>query len=459
MHNLKIYLLKDISPEIKAVTFAKCSRCPDSFDSIAKELTADKSKEFHEKWVVGYGHSSVAEHAILSIALENVSILATKAIEDNRLASYTEKSTRYQIFNKDTYHIPKIFSNDPEILEIYTSTSDFIFNQYEIFTAKISEFFKTVLPKEQGISDAQYNSIIKSNTCDVSRYLLTTATQTNLGMTINARALEHAITKLLSHPIEEMREIGELIKTAAKEEVPTLIKYADKNNYIIQTENLMQQSIAKLLQNQKTTDQTYVSLVEYNHQAEEKLISALLYKHSTLSYLEIKEKIKTLSAFEKEEIILNSTKHLSTYDQPLRELEHIYYTFDILVDYGAFRDIQRHRMCTQTNQLLTTSHGFETPELIKKIGLEKDYILCMGKAKDAYDKISQKYPFEAQYILPMAFKKRVLMTMNLRELHHFIPLRSNKKGHWFYRMIAQECFKEIEKVHPFLAKYIKVNWD
>ncbi len=391
--------------------------------------------------------------------MENVSILATKVIEDNRLASFTEKSTRYQVFNKDTYLIPSPFKNDQAILKLYTETSDYIFNQYEIFTNKVSAFLKTTIAKQSNQSDAQYNAIIKSKTCDVCRYLLTTATQTNVGMTINARTLEHAIKKFLSHPLSEINQIGNIIKTVALEETPTLIKYANASEYLIKTEENLTTNVKELLGTSNPQNKNYVNLVEYEKNAEEKLVSALLYRYSTLSYQEIKEKVSTMSNHNKEQLIDNALKFRGDYDQPIRELEHIVYTFDILSDYGAFRDIQRHRICTQTNQLLTCDYGYETPDIIKKVGLEKDYVLCLEKAKAAYQIISAKYPYEAQYILPLAFRKRVLITLNLRELHHFISLRSGINGHWFYRMIAQQCYKEIEKVHPLLAKYIRVNMD
>lgn len=459
MNNLNIYLLKDLSPEVKAVTFAKCSRSPDSFKDIAKELTEDKSRKFHEKWVVGYGHSSVAEHATLSIAIENISILGTKVIEDNRLASYTEKSTRYQLFNKDTYYIPETLKKDPELLKLYTETSDYLFNQYELFNIKVSDYLKTKIQKEGDISDIQYNTKIKSKTCDTCRYLLTTATQTNLGITINARSLEYAIKKLLSHPLEEMQRIGRVIKDVALEETPTLIKYATESKYLIETEKNLTSKIKNIIGKSESSDQNYVTLVDYDKDAENKLILALLYKYSTLSYNEIQNKLNNISQKEKEEIIDIALKDRSDFDQPIRELEHIYYSFDILTDYGAFRDIQRHRICTQTNQLLTCDYGYETPEIIKEVGLENEYNLCLEKAKKAYDQIQNKYPYEAQYILPLAFRKRVLITLNLRELHHFISLRSGIRGHWFYRMIAQECYKKIEEIHPLLAKYIRVNMD
>ncbi len=201
MHSLRIYTLNDLPPEIRAVTFAKCSRSPEPFDEIARDLTAEKSAEFHEKWVVGYGHSSVAEHAVLSIAVENVSILATKVIEDNRLVSFTEKSTRYQVSTATNIISRKSFM-DSEFASLYEETGNFLFDTYENIFPKILEFVKNKHPKKPEETEKLYEMTSKSRACDIIRLILPTATQTNLGMTINARNLEYAIVKLLSHPLE-----------------------------------------------------------------------------------------------------------------------------------------------------------------------------------------------------------------------------------------------------------------
>ena len=127
------------------------------------------------------------------------------------------------------------------------------------------------------------------------------------------------------------------------------------------------------------------------------------------------------------------------------------------MDFGAFRDVQRHRICTQSNQEITTAHGYSMPEDLPEAGFEKKFSEAMDKAHAAYEKIYEKFPKEAQYIVPMAYNKRTLFTWNLRELHHFISLRSGKKGHISYRRIAQECWNKLNEIHPLLAKYIRVD--
>lgn len=451
----RIYSLDHLKPEVAAVCFAKCSRSPESFEDIAKELTEEKSSQFHEKYVVGYGHGSVAEHANLHVAIENVSILATKVIEDNRLASYTEKSTRYQVFDRDRYYKPKKIM-DSQFGKTYEKTMDYIYDTYNSLFEPMRKFLLKKYPQKPDEPDYMYSAIIKARACDNIRYLLPCATLTNLGMTANARVWEHAITKLLSHPLDEMKDLGQELKECTIESTPTLVKYANPNDYLINTVSEIEKISQKSL-TQKPKAVTPVKIVRFEKDAENHLVASLLYRGSTLPYRQIFKTVKKMSQKEKESIIDESLKNRTSHDAPLRELEHIYYTFDILMDYGAFRDIQRHRMATQTNQDVTIDHGFEIPEEIKEAGLLKPYLSVIKKAKKLYQTIYPHFPKEAQYIVPFAFRKRVLFTWNLRELFHFIPLRSSPKGHISYRRIAQACWIELNKIHPLLAKYIGVD--
>lgn len=442
----RIYSLNGLPPEVIAVAFAKCSRSPESFDVIARQLNDDKSRQFHEKWVVGYGHSSVAEHAVLNIAIENVSILATKVIEDNRLASYTEKSTRYQQFDKTRYFKPIL---NPDLEKVYTETMDFILDKYTALIPKMTEFIKNKYPDLKEIET-------KNKVFDNLRNILPVACLTNLGMTVNARNLEKAIVKMISHPLKEMQEIGNEIKDATMKVTPTLLKYTRFNEYQAETTKALEKETKTLILDIPDSNEA-VDLVDYDKDAEEKIITALLYRFSNLPYLKIREKTDSLEPSKKHEIIRLSLEKIGKFDAPLREFENAYYTFDILVDYGAFRDIQRHRMITQTNQEFTPIYGFDVPSEVSEAGLERDFVECMKTAKQAYKIVSETYPKEAQYVLPMAFKKRVLFKANLRELMHFIKLRSGKQGHEAYRRIAQAMYRELANVQPFLASFIEVD--
>lgn len=473
-----IYTIFNLPPEVVAVLFAYVSRSPASFrDNLlklikSKDLDMDnliqsysnkgldygkakeKARKFHEKWVVGYGHSSVAEHAVAHIALEDVSILASKVIEDNRLAAYTEKSTRYQIFDRGRYYKPaKLMKSD--VGKVYEETCDALFDFYAGSFPKMIEYMKKKHPKPEDMPDALYESITKARACDVLRYTLPASTFTSIGMTANARTIEHMITKLLSQPLDEMKEIGEKVKKESKKLIPTLVKYAERNPYMAETGESME-NISYEVTGDGTDDKT-VTLSCYDPEAENKLAASILYRYSVTPYNDIMKKVKGMDDSEKAKVIDEFLKKRGKHDQPMRELEHVYYTFDTLVDYGAFRDIQRHRICTQTNQDVTTKHGYDAPPKLEDVGLDRKFIELMDKASEAYKKISKEFPKEAQYVVPLAFRKRTLFTLNLRQLHHMISLRSGMEGHISYRKVAWLMHDEIAKVHPSLAKYIRVD--
>ncbi len=450
----RIYPLKDLPPEVKAVTFAKTSRSPDSFKNIAKELNETKSGRFHEKWVLGYGHASVAEHAVLSLAMENVSILATKVIEDNRLASYTEQSTRYQYYDKNRYYLPE---NLPAGLKKkFKDTAQTLMSNYSRLKKPIRKFMKKKFEPREDESERAYKTRIKASTCDVVRYLLPTATLTNLGWTVNARCLEHGISKFLSHPLGELNQIGEELKEAALEITPVLLKYAEENDYLKTTREEFEEHFSRQSPEVQNNSKEPVSLVEYDKDGQERVLASLFYKYGDYpTYTESKRAVEKTGKEQKKKMFSKAMKSRGKHDQPLRVLEHTSYTFDILMDYGAFRDLQRHRLCTQTNKLLNTKYGYDIPEEIKEAGLLERYEKCMSRAEKTYREISSEYPYQAQYILPLAYRKRTLFTMNLRELFHIVELRTRENGHRSYRKIAHRMAEEVKSVHPLIGSFLR----
>jgi thymidylate synthase ThyX len=475
-----IFALKNLPEEVVAVLFAYYSRSRESLrrnllkllqekdldlqerlewsakDQDELALARQKAKEFHEKWVVGYGHTSVAEHAVAHLAIEEVSIVASKLVEDTRLASFTEKSTRYVVFDREKfYRVPAVMVSPHG--RLYEDTCRLLLETYTGLTGPVISAVKRETPREANQTERGYETACKAKSCDVLRYVLPAATLTNIGITINGRALEHLITKLLSHPLEESREIGTMLKAEAEKIIPTLLKYADFNAYTAATHEAMATLAAKEFSGCAPEEAPDVSLVRYAEDAEDQLVAAILYGYAAHPWRQVQERVGKFSREEKARVIDEYLGRRGKHDQPLRALEHLTYSFDILVDFGAFRDIQRHRMCTQIPQELGPSNGYSTPPEIERYGLLPTYEKCMACAREVYDVIARDFPREAQYVLPLAFRKRVLFTWNLREIHHFVHLRSAKQGHSSYRHIAQQVFKEVERVHPLLAKYIRVD--
>lgn len=421
----------------------------------------ERARRFHERWVLGYGHSSIAEHSVAHIAVERISILLTKLLEDTRLASYTEKSTRYVIFDVDGFYRPKEIMESgygPEYEDLMRSLMGFYLESFD----PVIEELKRRVRREEGISDIAYESLIRAKACDILRYILPASTLTNVGITINARSLEHMVRKLLSYPLSEAKELGESIKREGMKVIPTLIRYAEENEYMVETERAMNELSKELgIKEVPTTrpSSNSVRLIWWPDDAEERLIASILYQYAHLPFDALLSKAKEMGKEERERVLDEYLKRRGPYDRPLRALEYIYYTFEILLDFGAYRDIQRHRMATQIRQILTPYHGYEIPEEIEEFGLKERYKDLMGRAESFFSKVNPISPYAAQYVLPLAYRVRELVTWNLREIHHFVSLRSRKEGHRSYRKIAQEVYRELERVHPLLARYIRVDMD
>ncbi len=452
-HQRDIYLLspKQLSPETIAVAFAKTSRSPESFRAIANELSDEKSAEFHEKWVVGYGHASVAEHAVLHIAVENVSRLAIESLESNRLASYTEKSTRYQVWDRESFYTPAAIAQSPHAT-LYRDTCLRLFDTYQQSLEPVRRVMQARYPRRDGESQTRWDGRIRSRYVDNCRFLLPAAALANVGMTANARVLESAIRKLLSHPLAEAREIGEAVKHVAQGEVPTLVKYADVVPYQQATTAALTQAAPS---SSNTPAEAGVRLVECNARAEDEFLAACLFRYGGQSFAECQAAAAAMSAEQKAALAREALGRRDRFDVPLRELEHITYTFEATMDQGGYFEIKRHRMMTQSPQRLTGHLGYAVPRAFEEAGIRPEYEAVMDAAAEAYRTLAADFPEEASYVVPNGFNRRLLMTMNLREAFHLCELRGGANAHFSVRRTAGQVYAAIRRVHPLLAGYMR----
>ncbi len=457
MPEREIYLLspRSLSPETIAVAFAKTSRSPESFRAIAAELSDEKSAQFHEKWVVGYGHASVAEHAVLHIAFENVSRLAIESIEGNRLASYTEKSTRYQRWGLDDFTIPPELEGHL-LCGKYVETVRLLFQTYADSLEPIRRLILERFPRRENEKEEAWDRRIRSKYVDVCRFLLPAASLANVGMTANARVLENTIRKMLSHELAEVRQIGEKVREVALGETPTLVKYAEAVSYLVETCREIRELDA-LRGDWDVNDQDWCRLIDYDKDGEYKILAGALYRFGEISYAKAFDYIESLGQENKVNLAESLLGRLGKYDVPLRELEYSTYTFDLIMDQGAYAEFKRHRMMTQTPQKLTTRLGYAMPSLVTEAGFESQYVAAMDAAASIFEKLYQENPDVAQYIVPNGFNRRVLAQFNLREAYAFCQLRSAANAHFSIRRVAQRIYEEMSRVHPLLTKYMKLH--
>ncbi len=458
--SLRVYTLstREYAPEVIAVAFAKTSRSPLPFDRIAQDLNEDQSRRFHEKWVIGYGHASVAEHAVLHLAIEGASRLALETVESARLASYTEKSTRYQKWDPEAFVRPVELEKHP-LKERYETTIRHLFRTYQEIQAPVQEVMKRDHPPREDEPLEKWEKRVRTKYMDVCRYLLPAATQANVGMTVNARVLAHTLRKMLAHPLVEVQELAQRMKEVALQEVPTLVRYVEPDQALIQAlqglENALDQALASPMGEEETSS-AWLRLVHWEPDGEVRVLASALYRVSHRPYPVLYRRVAAMSPEERLALARTLLGHLGPHDIPLRELEHTTYTVDVVLDQGAYYELKRHRMMTLTPQPLTTHLGYTVPRAIVESGVEKVYREAMERAGETFERLAEWNPHVAAYVVPNGYRRRVLFTFNARQAYHLCKLRAAPNAHFAMRRVALRLAEELRRVHPVIFSFLQL---
>ena len=464
-HSRRVYPLDahELSEEQIAVAFAMTSRRPEPFDEIAAQVSQEKAADFHERWVLGYGHASVAEHAVAHLAVENVSRLACDALEDNRLASYTEKSSRYQVMPEDYFHVPKELDEHPSLRDQYAAACGGLFQAYFRLIEGCTTHLRTQLPQLQDERDGAYNLRLRRIVTDDCRAVLPAATLTNVGVTANARTLEHAISKLLSSGLQEENELGVEVREQARNITPTLIKYAERNEYLARAAaqlNEMEPVRAETPSGSSPAGRDagpQARLVNWDPEAEDKLVAALLYGGSHCPYEDLRLAVEELGPEERAGIVSRALEDMGPHDAPPREFEVVDYTFEYLMDYGAYREFKRHRMQSYFPQRATVAHGYRVPSVVRDGGMADVFDEAIGRAEAAFWEVSGFSPLVAQYLVTHAHNRQVLSKLNLRECYHLFKLRTSPMAHASIREPVKQAMRLAAEVHPNLFRHLQLR--
>lgn len=454
----------------------------------------NRGKEFYSKILSEYGDDSVAELGEAQIAVEWISNIAAKKIEDQRIGlSYLEKSSRYIPFDKKVGNMYKYY-RDERILkskyaDLYIESCDHAFNVYSksinVMQRFISEiepiddfmYFDSIsksekpfskLSNDQDIESAKkvYHSTVRSQTLDILRNLLPASTLTNLGITGNGRAFEYLLTRLYCSELNELKDLAHLLNSELDCVIPSFIKRVNEKHgkslqsFMINTNKEISKLTDKYLEDIKPDfSPVDVRLIDYmdSKDAEVKVISAILYENAKGQSLhDITKLVESFPQERRNEIILAYTKFRGNRrHRPGRAFEMVEYLFEMFTNFGMFRDLHRHRILTMERQLLSTKHGYDIPKEIIDSGIEKDFKDCMYLSNNTYQSIVKTMPIEAQYAVNFAYKYPYFIKINLRELYHVIELRTTAQGHPDYRYICQQMFKKINDIHPLLMKGMK----
>ena len=498
----EVFAVHGVEPEVQAYAMAKYSRSALSMKESLKEISEQKAEQFLNTFYFQYGHRSIADLAHIPFAIERLSILAAIAIVDEQRWDGQERSTRYQNFKKSGFYVPECAQAKDR--DLYIETVKTLFAEYEAISDEMARYLATQVPKPDDMTQEAYQRTLRARAFDISRYYLPLATNTSLGQIVNARTLETQISRLLSHTHAEVRQLGEALRHAARhaaynvneasyrkliDEIagispqaadrareallkdvkvaPTLVKYAEANRYELETRLELQQAVRDLMGadtpiDSGALDQHFVVDLLEDEPLEVELATTLLYTADHHSYRQLKEAVESLSAARRNEIVDIGLRHRGKHDELLRPFAAGQgCRFDILMDIGGFRDMHRHRRCIQIEQGFTNLHGFDTPDELCDAGLQDRFGETMLLASDRHDQLSAandpNAEQNAQYVLPLAYKKRTLFKMDFAEVVYISELRTTPAGHRSYRRVAHAMYEAVARRHPSLARYFRVH--
>jgi len=411
-----------------------------------------RAEEFYERVLVGYGDDSVAELAGAHVAVERVSILAAKALEDSRIGiSPLEKSTRYVRFDRPGPDGRRMYHRGEGLAHpAYEPAADALFDTYTALLEPLTGALRARFPQEEGETDRAWKSATRAKALDLLRGLLPAGTLTNLGLFGNGRAFEYLITKLSANELPECQALARDLHGELAQVIPAFVKRAVDDRYgapaaarIVR----MREALTRLAPPGASSAGPTVKLVGFDKDAERKVVQAALFPYSESSLEEISGDA---------DAVLDAmlADRANRRQRVPRALEHAQYKFEIVANFAAYRDLHRHRMLTQERQLLGTALGYDLPPELVELGMADRFKEAIDQATTAHAAMRRDLgPALAQYVVPLAFRVRWFFRVNLREIYHLCELRTTPQGHPDYRKVAQEMFRLASEVHPRLTRF------
>ncbi|MFN0065697.1 MAG: FAD-dependent thymidylate synthase [Chlamydiales bacterium] len=436
-------------------------------------IAIKKAQNFYDRILDGYGDDSIGELGGAHVAIENISMLAAKMLEDRRIGgSPLEKSTRYIYFDQKVndqylyYHEPIIMTS--AYRDIYLETCDMLFETYSRLIPPMTELMEKKFPKDPEISKGAYNAALRAKVLDCLRGLLPAGTLTNMGIFGNGRFWEGLIGNLQTRNLAELQAVGQSCYTELAKVIPSFVRRSEQGHHnqgaLAQFLESMHEQLKNVAEKHEIEEEETVSgvrLISHDPESVFRVAAALLYEKTEHSLEALYQHCRKLlpdqiaEIFDAASLVRENRRHKSP-----RALEHAFFTFEVVADFGIYRDLHRHRMLTQERQLLTTNYGYFIPREIEETPMEKEYHEAMTRAHEVYCMIAEELPEEAQYVVPMGYNVRWYFHVNLRALQWLCELRSSPAGHPNYRHVAQEMAKQVIRVHPAFECFFKfVDYD
>lgn len=468
-----VYAFNDkLSPLTIAAAMARLSRRGDDMrvtllDEFAHAM--GKDEKLLSRVITAYGDDSVQQLAGQHLVVENASNILTKKLEWGRLAAYLEQSTRYIYFDqknkegKYRYYTPEHF--DAVTKHKYETAMDKIFDLYSDMVRKLTDYVRVNSGVPKAEQDVAWQGATRAQACDAIRPVLPVATTSTVGIYASGQALESLIMHLLSDELPEARATGQQILDEARKVIPTFLERADKPDrggaivaYRANTYNAVKEVAGKYLPDNHASETDPVRLTSFWPRNEIDLVPDMLYEHSNLPLDDIQQEVGKWPIDRKHEaFVAYMGERLNRRHKPGRALEKAHYSWDLVCDYGIFRDLQRHRIVDDMEwQFLTPRYGYETPKLVEEAGLSDSFEACFDLSLQLYSDLQTAgYDLEAQYATLLGHRMRWKVTYNAREAFHFHELRTSPQGHPGYRKLVQQMHAKLCEVHPMLGEAMK----
>jgi thymidylate synthase ThyX len=466
-----VFALTDLPEVVKGALFARYSRSPKSLRRLFLDEFAEgaaggpptsavgtaRAEGLYERVFVEYGDDSVAQLGGVHLACEGVSNILTKQLEWGRLMAYLEQSTRYIPYTdrpggRWRYHVPEELGGVPELRDRYVATLDSAFEIYGRWLEPVQALYRHRHPRQPADPEGVYRSTIRAKALDTLRGVLPAATLANVGLYGTGQAYEALLLRLRAHPLAEARTCADLMLAELRKVIPAFLRRVDVperggawSRYLADTRDTTREVAGKLLAGIEPEPRPEVVLTDFDPEGEVKVVAAALYAVSDLPDDQLLTLARRMSVDERAAILgayvgeRGNRRH-----KPGRAFERTSYRFDVLTDYGAFRDLQRHRLLTLEWQPLSARQGYAVPEAMEAAGGGADWRRVMDASAGLHDAlVAAEFTLIAPYAVAMAYRVRFYMELNAREAMHLLELRTTPQGHPAYRRVCQTMHRLI----------------
>ena len=436
---------EDVTPETLSASYARISRDPRPVNELraVSRKEVERARRSNRNIIFKMGHHSVAEHAVFNFDIIGVSRLAIEEIEKFRLCSYTEKSQRYVTLTDD-FIIPEEIQK-AGMKDLFVKT---VKAQNALYHTLLEELKPYFFEKNRNMAaDSKKHSILEGWAKEDARYVTCLAIEGQLGMTVNARNLEHMIRRFASKKLAELKEFNQKVYGLAKEVAPSIILFTEASDFDAKTYGEIEEKARQLLGPERKITKP-VSLVDHTPEADNKLVASLLHTSSSWPYEECLKKARHLQPGAKRELVEQTFKYMEFYDFPLREFEYPSLTYDLVVSASCFAQLKRHRVATLTVQNYNPGLGVTVPPSIEEIGAKKGFMGIIEETNRVYSLLEEKMEYGIEYVLTNAHRRRVLIKINARELYHISRLREDATAQWDIRGMSAEMSRLAQEKMP-----------